>query len=493
MPQLSFLELHRIYIDCRASFNNIIQLMNSFASPHRVIVMGKIGSGKSSVLNSLTATNTFKVGNSETKEVQFFTGRFKRRFTPPEITFIDTPGFFDCSSSDYKTAAKIALALNKQTEGQNLVLFCFPAYELHKDSAVQASCKFLKLIMNKIAYDQIAIVLTHGNRLTPEEFEKAVVKMTTDFISRLKNTLNFRVKEEVFVYRKGQRQDGLDGIFNCLRFNREANLREKCICRGSDSSEFSFQETFNKVQDLLLELQGENETLKSEIDEIKKEMERRSRADPRDFQTSMQDFMKEEKNSLDSFREEVRKEISALKLELASKDKEIAELKEKLSGKPSKDQPHVNNAENVKPKKDVKEKKEMEVNPKENVKPSITLLRHSKQKYESPQAYKGYSHNHSLSIGEYHTSAALEPYSKLRLTSLLKSIDTISKSRALNSTAAASMNYAACRNPVGISLSKVSRQVKEQTNYAPTLLKSANASRLREYCYTNRSDKNYQC
>eukprot|EP00826_Nyctotherus_ovalis_P035574 TRINITY_DN3064_c0_g7_i1.p1 TRINITY_DN3064_c0_g7~~TRINITY_DN3064_c0_g7_i1.p1 ORF type:complete len:464 (-),score=117.06 TRINITY_DN3064_c0_g7_i1:106-1497(-) len=463
--------------------------MNSLTTPYRVVVMGKIGSGKSSVLNSLTATNTFKVGSSETKEIQFFTGRFKRRFTPPEITFVDTPGFFDCSSSDYKTAARIALALNKLSEGQNLVLFCFPAYELHKDSAVQASCKFLKLIMNKIAYDQIAVVLTHGNRLTPEEFEKAVVKMTTDFISRLKNTLNFRVKEEVFVYRKGQKQDGLDGIFNCLRFNREA--KEKC----SDSSEFSFQETFNKVQDFLLELQGENEILRNEIDEIKREMVKRSRGGSRDLQTTVQDFMKEEKNSLDSFKEEVRKEISAFKLELASKDKEIAELKEKLNEKekPSKDQSHVSNAENVKPKKDTKEKKEMEANPKENVKPSITLLRHSKQKYESPQTYKGYSHNHSLSIGEYHTSAALEPYSKARLTSLLKSIDTISKSRTLNSTAATSMNYGACRNPVGIDLSKASRQVKEQTNYAPTLLKPANASRLREYCYTDRSEKNYQC
>ena len=449
--------------------------MNSITNMHRLVVLGKVGAGKSSVLNSLTATDTFneskfKIGSTKIKEIQVFTGRFKRRFTSPHITFIETPGFFDCSSSDNRIVNKIATYLNKMIDGSNLVLFCFPAYEIHVGSSVQASCRFLKMMMNKISYDQIIIILTHGNRLTPEEFEKAVVRITTDFIPYLRDILKFRVKDEVFVYNKGKEQDGLDSIFNYFAFNKQD---------GSNRvTEFSFQEAFNKVQDLLFEVQKENQIMRHEIDKMKKEMEKGSKVNVKDVQVIMEDFVKEEKRSFDKFKEEMKKEIDTLKLQLANKDKEILELKanEKKLG--------MKKLENENDKVN-------EMNSKENIKPIIKRS----NKYESPQPYKTYTHNHSLSLGEYHTSAPTEPYSKIRLTSLLKSIDTISKSRAISTTTATSthsiqnIKHHPFKNPIAIDLLNTSRDSKQ----VPIVLKSASTSRPRGYCYTDRLGNNYQC
>ena len=106
----------------------------------RIIGMGKIGSGKSSVLNSLTKSKHFAIGSSikvVTKEVKIFTGKFRGRFTSPTITFIDTPGFIDGNSKDNTTIARITMELKQIKVGINIFLFCFSAYEIRLDSTMQ--------------------------------------------------------------------------------------------------------------------------------------------------------------------------------------------------------------------------------------------------------------------------------------------------------------------------------------------------------------------
>jgi len=293
---------------------------------HRLIVLGRVGAGKSSILNSLTGTDTFnesklKIGTAEIKGIQLFIGRFKRRFTSPDVAFIETPGFFGSSSGDNRIVNTIATYLNKMTDGSNLVLFCFPAYEIHVETSVQASFRFLKMVMNRIRYDQMIIILTHGNGLTPEEFEKAIVRITKDFIPYLRDVLKLRVKDQVFLYNKGKEQDGISSIFNYFAFNKEDG--------NNRVTEFSLQEAFNKVQGVLFEVQKENKIMRREIDGMKKEMKKRSKVNVKDVQAIMEDFVKEKKRSFDKFKEEIKKEVDTLKVQLANKDKEILDLKAK--------------------------------------------------------------------------------------------------------------------------------------------------------------------
>eukprot|EP00826_Nyctotherus_ovalis_P061968 TRINITY_DN8885_c0_g1_i1.p2 TRINITY_DN8885_c0_g1~~TRINITY_DN8885_c0_g1_i1.p2 ORF type:complete len:179 (-),score=35.03 TRINITY_DN8885_c0_g1_i1:8-544(-) len=155
--------------------------MRDITSPYRVIAVGKTESGKSSILNSLTHSKHFgKCSSDINKDIHFLTQKFKGRFTSPEITFVDTPGFSDSSSRDSETIAKISTTLSHLQSGLNLVLFCFPAYEIRRVPSMQAGWKFLKLVLANASYEHLSIILTHGDKLSSHELEEAIARMTTE-------------------------------------------------------------------------------------------------------------------------------------------------------------------------------------------------------------------------------------------------------------------------------------------------------------------------
>jgi len=254
-------------------------------SPYRIIVMGKTGSGKSSILNALISKEHFKVGNtilSETKEVQTLKAKFKGKANSPEIEFIDTPGFFDSSSRDNKIIAKIAMSLHEIHDGVNLVLFCFPAFEIRLDSSMQASWRFLRLVMGRAVYEHVIIILTHGDKLNTKELEKAVDRMANEFIPYLRNNLDCKVKEEIFVYMKGKEDDGLDGILNYIVANKKYKpevMEDLVRFWNPNNPSKSIEnllvnsEIFTKIQTLLQELQAKSEAVQEQVKDIKQEIE----------------------------------------------------------------------------------------------------------------------------------------------------------------------------------------------------------------------------
>ncbi len=318
-------------------------------SPYRVIVMGKTGSGKSSVLNSLTRTEHFHVGDSimsETREVQTFRGKFKGRLTSPDIVFIDTPGFFDSSSRDNKVIAKIAMSLHTVEDGLNLVLFCFPAYEIRLDSSMQASWRFLKLVMGKAVYEHVVIVLTHGNRLAPQELENAVRRMTTEFIPYLHNNLKCKVKDEILIYKKGEENDGLEEVLKYI--TSSAKYLPKVMedlgrfWKPDDplgSIEYLLQNSqiFNKIQELLFEVQDKNEDMQDQLEQIKREMasmgveqDKQVKSGLQVIEHSVSARIIEEKKDVDVFKDEVGKQVRLIQRQLEEKDKQIHLLKKDL-------------------------------------------------------------------------------------------------------------------------------------------------------------------
>eukprot|EP00826_Nyctotherus_ovalis_P042293 TRINITY_DN4331_c0_g2_i11.p1 TRINITY_DN4331_c0_g2~~TRINITY_DN4331_c0_g2_i11.p1 ORF type:complete len:466 (+),score=78.30 TRINITY_DN4331_c0_g2_i11:245-1642(+) len=393
-------------------------MRHDFLTCYRVIVMGKTNSGKSSLLNSLTATTHFKIGGGESKKIEMYTGKFKRRFTSPDITFVDTPGFFD-HFSDSKIVEEIVESVNELGEGSNLLLFCFPAYDLHTEASLHSSHNFLKLLISKLNYQHLIIVLTHGDKLNAQEFERAIARMTTEFIPRLREGLRVRMKEEVFVYRKGEEQDGLDGVFGCLVGCEES---KKVAPVGCADYLLQNSEIFNNVQDLLLGMQGESRSTQNQIEEIKQKIkklqENETKAIIKELQASMEEKFREEKASLNEFKSEIKKEIDSFKQELANKDKEISELKDKLA--------ELSKRTPMKPRHNTAKKDE-----KENAKVAY------KNTYESPNAYRTATAQPS-SIAQYHISPATESFSKTRLTTLVNSIESMSKPRMIASSLTAS-------------------------------------------------------
>ena len=318
-------------------------------SSYRLIVMGKTGAGKSSVLNSLTAAEHFKVGDSimsETKEVSTFCGKFKGRADSPDITFVDTPGFFDSSSRDNKIIAKIALTLHKINDGVNLVLFCFPAYEIRLDSSMQASWRFLKLIMGKAVYDHVVIVLTHGSRLETQELENAVARMTTEFIPYLQDKLKCKVRNEILIYKKGCEDDGLDDVLNYVMSNKKYKpevMKDFDECWNPknplESIEYLLEhsETFGKIQELLSELHNKNKSIQGQMKKIKREMksiilekEKKTKKEIEKFACNLNDKLMIEKESVETLRDQITDKMQIMQQQMDEKNKQIGFLWKEL-------------------------------------------------------------------------------------------------------------------------------------------------------------------
>jgi len=319
--------------------------MNISEETYRVIAMGKTGSGKSTVLNSLTRTKHFQVSESmesQRKKVQSLKCRFKGRFTSPNITFIDTPGFFDRSTRDSYTINEIALSLREIEDGLNLVLFCFPAYEIRLAASMQACWKFLKLVMGNAVYEHVVIVLTHGSGLTSEELENAVARMTTEFIPYLRNTLNCKVKEEILIFNKDESDDGLDGVLGYITSNKKYRpaLMEDLgkFWNPEDpvrSIEYLIQNSkvFNKIQEILLEVQNKNICMSDPIGQTKKKIGSivLKKDEFQKFQQNIKEQFKRSQKSVHYLRNEMIERIEQLKGNMEKKDKQIETLSKELA------------------------------------------------------------------------------------------------------------------------------------------------------------------
>lgn len=314
-------------------------------SPYRVIVMGKTGSGKSSVLNAMVKSNEFGVGSSimsETKEVKAFRGKFRGRLASPDIVFIDTPGFFDSSSKDNQVIAKIATCLRKIEDGLNLILFCFPAYEIRLDASLQASWKFLKLVMGKSVYEHVIIVLTHGNRLSANELETAITRMTREFIPYIRNSLKCKVKEEILIFLKGEEPDGLEDIMKYITLSSKYQPRimedlgkfwKEEDPLGSIEYLLQNSQIFKKIQDILQDCQIKNTDIQEQIEEIKKEMETMSKDQNKEIRkeignvgSELQGQCNKQNKDMQSFKVEIEMKMKAMQQQLIDRDRQVVNL-----------------------------------------------------------------------------------------------------------------------------------------------------------------------
>eukprot|EP00826_Nyctotherus_ovalis_P011788 TRINITY_DN13071_c0_g1_i1.p1 TRINITY_DN13071_c0_g1~~TRINITY_DN13071_c0_g1_i1.p1 ORF type:complete len:424 (+),score=94.02 TRINITY_DN13071_c0_g1_i1:37-1308(+) len=298
---------------------------------YRVIAVGKKGSGKSTILNSLTHSKYF--GTDSSRDVEYLTRKFKDRFISPDITFIDTPGFSDISSRDNKVIPKIVTALNSFKGGHNLVLFCFPAFEIPFDSSMQACWKFLKLIMHNVSYEHISIILTHGNRLNSQELEEAVARMTTKFIPYIKDSLRYKVKEEILIYESEGRDDGLDGVLGYITVNGE-NEGGKLLKleNGLESVEYLLQNSrvFNQIQDLVVSVKERDGYLEDEIRRLRLRLWKEVRKEVEKVFLSYEEKMMRELSSFESFKNDIKVQIKQMKEELSDKDRLIKNLTRQL-------------------------------------------------------------------------------------------------------------------------------------------------------------------
>ena len=304
--------------------------MSILGDPYRMVVIGEVGSGKSSILNSLTRTDCFKVGSSripETKEARTFRGKFRGGENSPDLLFMDTPGFTDNDRNNENIIYSINKSLKQLQDGFNLILFCFPLSKICLDSFMKTCWKFIRSVMVDINYERIVIVLTHGNSLFGCELENAVARMTTMFIPYLKTKLQCNVSEEVLIYRKGSDSDGLDDVLKYIK--QENNVCSKkpysCIDNLIENSSI-----FKEMKELLILMKNKNIEMEKQLKEEAIKNESRIKDAVKEVTQQMENKFKEEQIKMESFKDSISREMRKMQLQLNEKDKQIIKLKNSL-------------------------------------------------------------------------------------------------------------------------------------------------------------------
>ncbi|XP_054457962.1 GTPase IMAP family member 7-like [Anoplopoma fimbria] len=133
-------------------------------SRRRIVILGKTGSGKSSLANTIFGDELFKPGstaNSETSKCGAITKSVNRR----KITLIDTPGFFDTDRSEEELKPGIVRCLTECAPGPHafLIVLKVERFTEHEQAVINKINQYFSEEVLKYA----TVLFTYGD-LLPE-------------------------------------------------------------------------------------------------------------------------------------------------------------------------------------------------------------------------------------------------------------------------------------------------------------------------------------